>query len=62
MKRLAVLLAVLALPVAATDDMAAICQREDGCRLITNRAFEFLVGEVQRLQRVIAAIRKEQCT
>lgn len=40
----------------------ATCNKDGGCRLITERALDTLTAEIVRLQRVIAAMRKEQCT
>lgn len=69
MKRLALILAVVASAAYAagtTIEMSAAdvaaCEKEGGCRLITERALNALTSEIVRLQRVIAAMRKEQCT
>lgn len=57
------LVAVLCVSVAAvaSDDWQAKCDAEGGCLLITHRAYDHLVGEIDRLQRAILAMRKEQC-
>jgi hypothetical protein len=63
MKRAAVLLLLTAtLAVYAADDIEAVCQREGGCRLITERAYTYLVGELRRLTEEVARMKKEQCT
>lgn len=37
------------------------CEAEGECRLITGKAYGVLIGELERLYRVIAAMKKEQC-
>jgi len=61
MKRLAILLILLSGLAYAADDWEAICKREDGCKMITNKAYNVLIGEIIRLNDQIKAIRKEQC-
>lgn len=61
MKRALLLVACLSLPVGAAEGWEAACEREGGCMLITQRAFERLVAEIERLQRTLVAVRKEQC-
>ena len=61
MKRLLILLLIISGLAYAADDWEAICQREDGCKMITNRAYNVLIGEIIRLNEQIKAIRKEQC-
>lgn len=69
MKRAAIVLvfvATAALAAGTTIELSeadvATCNKEGGCRLITERALDTLTAEIVRLQRVIAAMRKEQCT
>lgn len=69
MKRLAILLAFIAtaaLAAGATIELSetdvATCNKEGGCRLITERALDTITAEIARLQRIIVAMRKEQCT
>jgi len=69
MKRLALILAFVASAAYAagqTIEMSeadvAACEKEGGCRLITERALDALTAEIARLQRAIVAMRKEQCT
>lgn len=62
MKRLPLILA-LAVSVAAvaSEDWQAKCEAEGGCILITQRAYEHLLGQIEMLLRVIATMRQEQC-
>lgn len=69
MKRAAIVLAFIASAAYAAGQSielseadVATCNKEGGCRLITERALDTLTAEIVRLQRVIAAMRKEQCT
>lgn len=66
MKRLVILLAPAALAAGQTIELSeadvAACTEGGGCRLITERALEYLVGEIARLQHALIATRKEQCT
>lgn len=62
MGRRAVILAAALLAGAATaDDWQARCAAEGGCLLITQQAFEHLVGEIERLRRQLLAPRKGVC-
>lgn len=59
---LAVVIALsLSAAVFADEDWQAKCTTEGGCMLITQRAFEALIGEIERLQRTIINMRAEQC-
>ena len=40
----------------------ATCNKEGGCRLITERALDALTAEIARLQGALIAQRKAQCT
>lgn len=69
MKRAAILLvfvAGIAFAAGTTIELSeadvATCNKECGCRLITERALDTLTAEIVRLQRAIVAMRKEQCT
>jgi hypothetical protein len=62
MKRLAVLLLLVAGLASAAEDWEAICQREGGCKMITTKAYNVLIDEIIKLNALVKAIRKEQCT
>ncbi len=60
--RLLLLLALLvSMAAAASDGWQAKCETGGGCMLITREAFDHLLGEIERLQRVIVSMRREQC-
>ncbi len=61
MKRLAILLALIVLPVAASEGWEAICAKEGGCQMITNHAYNEFLKELARLHAIIAKMKKEQC-
>lgn len=69
MKRVAIVLVFvtgIAFAAGASIELSeadvATCNKEGGCRLITERALDALTAEIARLQRAIVAMRKEQCT
>jgi hypothetical protein len=61
MKRLALLLALIVLPVAAAEGWEAVCAKEGGCKMITNQAYDAFVKELARLHAIIDKMKKEQC-
>lgn len=68
MKRAAILLVFIAgiayaagTTIELSEADVAACEKEGGCRLITERALDALTAEIASLQRVIVAMRKEQC-
>ncbi len=62
MKRAVILILLMAtLAVYAADDIEAKCKAEGGCILITQKAYEYLVAELNRLTSTIAKMKKEQC-
>lgn len=62
MKRAVILILLTAtIAVYAADDIEAQCKAEGGCMLITQRAYDFLVGELNKLTNTIAKMKKEQC-
>ena len=61
MNLLALLLCLIVLPAAATEGWEAICEKEGGCKLITNQAYDVFVKELAKLHAIIAKMKKEQC-
>lgn len=61
MKRLALLLALIVLPVAAAEGWEAVCEKEGGCKMITNQAYDLFLKEIAKLHAIIAKMKKEQC-
>lgn len=56
-----VFMLVAAVTVYAADNIDEICKKEGGCFLITQRAYETLMGELTKLQETINKMKKEQC-
>ena len=56
-----VFMLVAAVTVYAADNVDEICKKEGGCFLITQRAYETLMGELTKMQAIILKMKKEQC-
>lgn len=63
MKKLLLFVATLLVlsGAAATENWEETCKAQGGCIEITRKALEHLLDEIDKLKRVIVAIRKEQC-
>jgi hypothetical protein len=68
MKRAAILLvfvAGIAFAAGTTIELSeadvATCNKEGGCKLITNQAYDVFVKELAKLHAIIAKMKKEQC-
>lgn len=61
MKRAAIILALLASTAIAADDWQAKCEAEGGCMMITQRAYDYLTGQLKDMVRAIERMKREQC-
>ncbi len=64
MNRIIALITFLLIAAAtayAADNIDEICKKEGGCFLITQRAYETLMGELTKMQEIIVKMKKEQC-
>lgn len=61
MKHAAVILALLASTVLAADDWQEACKSEGGCIMVTQRAYDYLIGQLRDMAKMIERMKKEQC-
>lgn len=60
-KRLALILCLIVLPVAAAEGWEAVCAKEGGCKMITSHAYDSILDEIAKLRAIIVKMKKEQC-